>query len=105
MAQRGMLRKRGTTWTAYWWVDGVGGSQQRSKGGFATKSEAQAYLNETLQALQRGQLAEPSKLRVGEYLTQRWLPGRRASLRPSTYDSYRRALELHVVPSIGQIKL
>ncbi len=105
MAQRGMLRKRGTTWTAYWWVDGVNDSIQRSKGGFATKSEAQAFLNDTLQALQGGNLAEPTKVRVGEYLVRRWLPGRRASVRPSTYDSYRRTLDLHVVPAIGQLKL
>lgn len=105
MAQRGMLRKRGATWTAYWWVDAADGSQQRSKGGFATKNEAQTYLNETLQALQRGQHAEPTKVRVGEYLTQRWLPSRKASIKPSTYDSYRRTLELHVVPAIGQLKL
>ena len=100
-----MLRKRGTTWTAYWWVDGLHDSVQKSKGGFATKGEAQKYLNDTLQAMQVGQLAEPSKLRTGEYLLHRWLPNRRASVRPSTYDSYRRSLDLHVVPAIGQIKL
>lgn len=105
MAQRGMLRKRGATWTAYWWVDGPHDSVQKSKGGFATKGEAQKYLNDTLQAMQVGQLAEPSKMRTGEYLLHRWLPSRRASVRPSTYDSYRRSLDLHVVPAIGQIKL
>ena len=32
---------------------------------------------------------------------ERWLPTRKAQLRPSTYSSYRNDLELHVIPRIG----
>ena len=105
MAQRGMIRKRGLSWTAYWWVDTRQGSSQRSKGGFPAQREAKSFLTETLAAIQAGEFAEPTKLRVDDYLVCRWLPGRRASLRPSTYDSYRRNLELHAVPAIGQVQL
>ena len=30
------------------------------------------------------------------YLAQRWLPSKKLSLRSSTYDSYRRNIELHI---------
>ncbi len=45
------------------------------------------------------------KLTLGEYLTERWLPIQEARLRKSTYDSYRRNIELHVVPALGRRKL
>ena len=62
VTQRGTIRKRGTTWTAYWWVEEPRGTVQRSKGGFATKRDAQNYLTKTLAALQTGAFTEPSKV-------------------------------------------
>lgn len=41
----------------------------------------------------------------GDYLLIRWIPGRAASLRPSTLDSYLRLLELHVIPGVGYVRL
>jgi len=100
-----MIRRRGTTWTAYWWVDGPTGMVQRSKGGFATKREGQAFLTETLSAIRTGGFAEPTKITLAEYITERWLPGREASLRASTLDAYRRSIELHLLPALGHVKL
>ena len=105
MAQRGSIRKRGSTWTTYWWVDGDRGPVQRTKGGFATKRDAQIFLTATLATLQTGLFTEPTKLTVGDYLLERWLPGRSASLRTSTFDAYRRSLELHVIPAVGHVKI
>lgn len=105
MAQRGTIRRRGLTWTTYWWVEGPGGTVQRSKGGFATKRDAQVFLTETLAAVQTGLFSEPTKVTLRVYLLQRWLPGRAASLRTSTFDAYRRSIELHVIPALGHVKL
>lgn len=44
-------------------------------------------------------------LSVGRYLLHTWLPRKRISLRPSTWDGYRRNVELHVVPRIGHVPL
>jgi Phage integrase, N-terminal SAM-like domain len=44
-------------------------------------------------------------LTLARYLLQTWLPRRRLSLRPSTWDGYRRNIELHVVSSIGRTPL
>jgi len=44
-------------------------------------------------------------LSLARYLQGQWLPAKRVSLRPSTWDGYRRKIELHVVPSIGHVPL
>ena len=41
----------------------------------------------------------------GVYLTQRWLPTKQLTLRPSTWDRYRSIVELHVLPCIGRVPL
>lgn len=42
---------------------------------------------------------------LGAYLTERWLPGQRSQLKASTFDSYRRTIELHVLPTLGNVAL
>ena len=44
-------------------------------------------------------------LTVATFMLRRWLPAKRVSLRPSTWDGYRRLVELHVVPRLGGIPL
>src|SRR4051794_16312492 len=44
---------------------------------------------------------ERSSLTVAVYLTQRWLPAKKLTLRPSTWDAYRRTIDLHLIPRIG----
>jgi hypothetical protein len=44
-------------------------------------------------------------LSLARYLLEQWLPAKRVSLRPSTWDGYRRKIELHVVPRIGHVPL
>jgi integrase len=72
--------------------------------GFATKRAAQDWLNRALSRVGDGSFVEPSKLTTGEYLN-RWLEGQRDDIRPTTWDSYRRNLAGHVVPSLGLIPL
>jgi integrase len=105
MAQRGFVRKRGRTWTAYWHVDAAGGSRQRSKGGFLTRGEAQAYLTETLAAIRAGLFTEVNRITLGEYLLERWLPSRKPALRPSTYDRSLGNIRLHIAPALGHVRL
>ncbi len=105
MAQRGFIKRRGATWTAYWKVAGASGLTQQTKGGFRTRSDAAAFLNVTLSNLQAGVQTVPSRITVGEYLTERWLPAAKTWLRPSTYDAYRRNIELHILPELGSVRL
>jgi len=103
--QRGFARKRGGTWTAYFYVNDGVKRRQRSKAGFRTKAAALGYLNETIAALQKGELVEPIKVTFGDYLLERWLSTVEHQLRPSTWDSYHRMIRLHVVPTLGAIPL
>src|SRR3954454_1604851 len=41
---------------------------------------------------------ERASLTIAVYLTQRWLPSKQMALRPSTWDAYRRVIDLHLVP-------
>ncbi|MGH9187621.1 MAG: N-terminal phage integrase SAM-like domain-containing protein [Acidimicrobiales bacterium] len=48
---------------------------------------------------------ERGSLTIAVHLTQRWLPSKQMALRPSTWDAYRRVIDLHIVPRIGRIPL
>ena len=104
--QGSFTRKRGAKWTAYFYVvDAAGKRRQRSKGGFKTKRQAQAYLTKVVGQVQKGELVEPSKLTLREYLLEQWLPTVRSSLRPSTWESYSSVVERHVLPALGATPL
>src|SRR6266508_3756352 len=104
---RGGTRKRGTTWTWYLGVvdPATGRRRQLSKGGFRTKREAQAALNEAVAALRSGTFVEPSRLTLGAFLTEQWLPTARAAVRPTTWTTYRIYAEAQVLPTLGHIPL
>ncbi len=119
-AVAGFVRKRGGTWTAYWEAGFCGGGmvhqrsteaclggerRKSSRGGFRLKTEAQQFLRDTLGRIDRGEYVDPSRLTVGQYLTDRWLPAVRPNLKPTTARSYEQIVRLHVVPRIGAILL
>jgi Arm DNA-binding domain/Phage integrase, N-terminal SAM-like domain len=104
---RGSVYKRGSTWT--WHVDvGVdpvtGRRRQQTKGGFKTKRECQAALNDPLAALRTGTFVEPSKRTLESFLVDEWLPALR-HLRPSTLSNYRTHIRTCVLPALGPIPL
>ena len=105
---RGSVRKRGSTYTWYLFTpDPVTGQRrQHSKGGYRTKKECQAALNDALAALRVGTFVESSKRTVASYLVDEWLPAMQPPrVRPSTWLSYQRNLERHVIPALGTIEL
>ena len=104
---RGGTRKRGTTWTWYLGVLDLatGRRRQLSKGGFRTKREAQAALNEAMAALRAGTFVESSRLTLGAFLTEQWLPTVRAAVRPTTWTTYRIYAEAQVLPTLGNVPL
>jgi hypothetical protein len=106
-ASRNNVRKRGSTWTYYLYVtDSAGTRRQKSKGGFATRKEAEAARVEALAALSNGNWVQPDRLTVAEFLTDEWLPTQRPpTLEESTYASYARNIRLLVVPYVGAIRL
>jgi integrase len=79
--------------------------QQRMKGGFRTKAEALASMNELQGQKAAGTYVEPIKLTVGEYLTDWLAAGCGDEVRPWTHRGYGVIVRVHVLPKIGSIPL
>jgi integrase len=80
----------------------TGRRRQGTRGGFATRREAEAALAEVLGQVNAGTYVAPSRQRLGTYLTA-WLGGLR--LKPTALDNYRVAAEVHVIPRLGGVPL
>ncbi len=52
-----------------------------------------------------GAYVEPSRKKLGAFLTEDWLSAIKSTVRPSTWDSYRANCETHVVPKLGHLEL
>jgi integrase len=79
--------------------------RRETKAGFPTQKECQAAMNKLLVAVEQQAYTAPTKASVKEYLTKEWLPAVKATIRPSTFNSYVQHVECHIVPHIGTVKL
>ena len=104
---RGSIYKRGVTWTVVYDEASVEGTKrrQRSKGGFATRREAQAFLNDQIARLSDGSYAQPTKQTFREYLNGEWLPSVEATLRPLSVAKYQSTIKLYVIRELGALRL
>ena len=104
---KGRFHKRGSTWTViYDEPSGEDGRRrQRSKGGFATRKDAERFLTEQLDRMQRGTYATPSKLTVADFLDHEWLPAVEPTLRPLSATRYRSVVRPYLTPGIGSLRL
>jgi integrase len=79
--------------------------RRETKSGFATQKECQGEMNKLLVKVEQHNYTAPTKASVREYLTKEWLPAVKATIRPSTYNSYVQHVDCHIVPHIGTVKL
>ncbi len=79
--------------------------RQLYRRGFATKKAALAALDKLRTDLAKGVFVEPSKLTVGVYLNEQWLPIAESRVRPTTAASYRMIVRRWIVPTIGAVPL
>jgi len=104
---RGSVKKDGTTWMFV--VDlprGVDGARrQQKRRGFRTRKGAEGELQKALQRVSAGVFVEPSKLTLGSFLVDQWLPAVEGNVRPSTFASYKGNINRHVVPALGNVLL
>ena len=70
-----------------------------------TRKGAEKILGDLVKRHHDGDYRAPDRITLGDYLTERWLPIKRSQLRRSTFDSYRRNIDNHVLPRIGGIPL
>lgn len=84
---------------------GVDGKRRRQSKTARSRADAAAFLREMQVEIYSGSGIEPSRMTLADYLTW-WLkevvlPDRSEN----TYESYRRSIENHIIPAIGQILL
>jgi integrase len=103
---RGHIRKRGKTWTVVIYVGRKpnGKPDYKWNGGQRTRKDAERALTELMSRVQKGSYVEPTRVTVGEYLTD-WLAAAKTDLRPSTRPAYAIAVEKHAVPRLGGLSL
>ena len=102
----GQVYKRGATWTFVVDVNPPGAPRrQRRRGGFPTKRKALAAMAELQADAGRGQLVEPSRVTLGTFLLQEWLPAAKPTVRATTFHNYRSHAERHILPRLGDHRL
>jgi integrase len=103
----GTVSKKGNRWYAvvYEGRDEAGKPKRRWIAAGVRKADAERVLAELIRRKHEGEPLVLPKGTLGEYLIDRWLPVQKSRLRHSTYDSYRRNIELHVLPALGHRQL
>ncbi|MFC1861257.1 tyrosine-type recombinase/integrase [Chloroflexota bacterium] len=96
------------SWTVIydWPVDSLTGKRrQKSQTLKGTKRDAERALREILSSIEQGAYVKPSKMTVGEWMIQ-WLDSYvNTNTTKRTYDSYREAINRHIIPGLGSIIL
>jgi len=72
--------------------------------GYRLKKEAIQALAAMVTDVHKGAYVAPTKETFGQYLA-RWLPTIRETVRANTYEAYRSAVEVHLIPGLGAIPL
>src|SRR3990170_2022824 len=80
--------------------------RQTRRRGFPTRKAAQAELTRILGSLEQRTYVAPKRQTLAAFLTDTWLPAIEHTIKPATFESYRRNIRLHVAGRpIGQRQL
>jgi len=93
------------SYRASYWAQTASGPIRRYVSG-KTKTEALLALRKATAERDSGLVFEVENITLAEYL-DRWLNGpvKTKNLKPITYEQYQRQVRVHIVPSLGQVKL
>ena len=72
---------------------------------FEKERDAWRWVRDQIKAMEEGRYVSRRRATLREYLTTEWLPMVTPTLKASTADSYRRTVDLHVVPHLGGLDL
>ncbi len=106
---RGTVRKPrspGGTWSYRLdlGLDADGRRAQKQVGGFRTKKDAQAALNDALSSIQHGTYVAPSRQTLTAFLDQ-WIEGARTELALTAWTAYRDIIRRWIKPTLGGKRL
>jgi integrase len=93
------------SYRASYWTQTASGLKRRYVSG-KTKTEAQLALRKATAERDSGLVFEVENSTLAEYL-DRWLNGpvKTKNLKPITYEQYQRQVRVHIIPSLGRVKL
>ncbi len=102
---RGYIEKRGSSWSAIVDLppDPVTGKRRRKRLTAPTKREVERLIASTIQAAQTG-FTDAGRVTVREFL-DRWLDAAAPTLRPATRRRYADLVRLHILPTVGNVKV
>ncbi len=103
---RGHIAKKGNRYYAviYEGVDpATGKDKRRWHVAGDNRKDAERVLADLVKRVHDGDYRSPDKITLGDYMLKRWLPAKRARLKPSTAESYERIIRLHINPNIGHV--
>src|SRR4051812_28561713 len=105
---RGSVKKDGSSWYVAFDLGKdplTGKRKQKRKRGFKTKKEAEKFLSEQLNSIDKETYFEPSVLTFGEYLDY-WLENyAKPNTAARTLEGYSYVIRKHIKPSLGNIKI
>ena len=78
-----------------------GKRRQKWHGSYPTRKAADAVRAHLVNEYHRGTYVEPSSLTLAEWVRDTWLPSMKSQVKPSTWHSYSRNCELHLLPRLG----
>jgi hypothetical protein len=95
--------KERTLWYVVVDLDVDHGRRRRQKwhGSFRTRREAEIARAKLVDELHSGTYVSPTRTTLSEWTIDSWLPTMATPIKPSTLHSYRRNLEIHVLPVLG----
>ena len=82
-----------------------GRRRQKWHGSFRTRREAEVARAKLVDDLHSGSYVTPGRTTLSEWVIESWLPMTATRVKPTTLHSYRRNLEIHVLPVLGSKQL
>lgn len=104
---KGSIIKRGESWSVVLDLgrDSTGKRVRKWHSGYPTKKDVESARIELLGTVARGTYVPPTKVTVGAFLIEEWLPAKRTTVKPTTLASYEMHVRKHIDPRIGGISL
>ncbi len=82
-------------------IDADGRRRQKWHGSFRTRKEAEVARAKLVDDVHSGSYVTPGRTTLAEWVNESWLPMTATRVKPTTLHSYRRNLEIHVLPTLG----
>lgn len=103
---KGGVRKRGKTWSYYFYIGEINGKKKmKEKGGFKSKPIAEKAMRDALYEFEHGGYIEPKKITFTQFSLE-WLNTYVKPLRKiTTYNRYHELINKYLTPTIGNINI